>query len=209
MEKRKVVFLDRDGVINEKAPEGDYVTNWEDFRFLPGVPEALATLKRLGYLLVVVTNQRCVGRGIVSEEALRKIHARMVRELSDRGADLDAVYYCPHEMEEECDCRKPKPGMILSAIRSFYESGMEVDLSRSFIIGDSETDILAGRAVGMRTGFIGRTHTTADLYGGSLAAVVRMIKGQGGSWNKNSGRISCDSARVGKKQNQVQKRKDT
>ncbi len=177
MDKHKVAFLDRDGVLNEKAPEGDYVKCWKEFCFLPKVADALFELRALGFLLVVVTNQRCVALGIVSEEELREIHGRMTDELSARGAKLDAIYYCPHGVFDGCDCRKPKTGMILSAIRAFREAGIEVDVAESIMIGDSETDILAGKAMGMRTAFIGGAHHDVDLYGDSLIHVVRRLPG--------------------------------
>jgi histidinol-phosphate phosphatase family protein len=177
MDRRRAVFLDRDGVLNEKAPEGDYVKNWKEFRFLPDVPEALATLKRLGFLLVVVTNQRCVARGIVSEETIDGIHRLMAAELRTHGTDLDGIYYCPHDVPDGCSCRKPKPGLILSAIDAFERMGMELDLPHSFMIGDSETDVIAGKAVGMKTAFIGRSHVGVDLCGHSLGYIARQLAG--------------------------------
>ncbi len=98
-------------------------------------------------------------------------------ELSARGAGLDAVYYCPHDISDGCDCRKPKPGMILSAIHAFEETGRGVDLASSFMIGDSETDMCAGKAAGIKTGFIGRTHAGADLEGHSLGHITRQLAG--------------------------------
>jgi D-glycero-D-manno-heptose 1,7-bisphosphate phosphatase len=145
--------------------------------FLSGAVDGLIELKKLGFLLVIVTNQRCVARGIVSEDGLREIHARMADELAAQGAKLDAIYYCPHDAVDGCLCRKPKPGMILSAIHAFEEAGIEVEVEKSFMIGDA--DVLTGKALGMRTGLIGRApaRMSADLYGSSLVRITRQLAG--------------------------------
>lgn len=140
------VFLDRDGVINRKAPEGKYVTRWEEFHILPGVIEGIAQLNRMGLLVVVVTNQRCVAKGLVSEAELNKLHQRMREHFAEGGAKVDAVYYCPHDLEPVCDCRKPAPGMLLDAAKVH-----EVNLAASWMVGDSESDIQAGKKAGCKT----------------------------------------------------------
>src|SRR5271168_5223876 len=111
----RAVFLDRDGVINRKPPEGDYVTRWEDFHILPGVAEGIVHLKQAGFRVIVVTNQRCVAKGLLSVAELEKMHQQMSDLLAQSGAAIDGIYYCPHEMEPRCDCRKPAPGMLLDA----------------------------------------------------------------------------------------------
>src|ERR1043165_1767277 len=113
----KAAFLDRDGVINRKAHKGEYITRWEDLRFLPGVAEAIALLKQSGYLVVVITNQRCVAKGQITIPELEALHQRMREHLAKSGAVIDAVYYCPHEKEPVCRCRKPAPAMLLDAAR--------------------------------------------------------------------------------------------
>jgi D-glycero-D-manno-heptose 1,7-bisphosphate phosphatase len=143
---RKAVFLDRDGVINRKAPEGGYITAWEQVEFLPGVGEALRKLKQSGFLLIVVTNQSAVSRKKLSVEDLESIHRRMVQRLAEEGAGIDAVYYCPHEQNANCECRKPQPKMLL---RAAEEHG--IDLPQSWMVGDAGSDIDAGRAAGCRT----------------------------------------------------------
>lgn len=145
---KKAVFLDRDGVINERIKDG-YVTNWEEFRFLPGVKGAIESLKREGFLIILVTNQRGIARGFMTEEDLREIHRRMQKELG--AGDIDAIYFCPHDEDEGCACRKPKPGMFLTAQRKF-----KIDFRRSYIIGDSESDMEAGETLGLKRIFIGR-----------------------------------------------------
>lgn len=142
----KAAFLDRDGVINQKAPDGEYVTRWEDFRFLPGVVEGITQLNRAGFCVIVVTNQRCVAKGLLTETQLNELHQRMTDELAIAGATIDAIYYCPHELDPPCPCRKPAPGMLLAAARS-----RNLDLSGSWMIGDSDIDIQAGKNAGCRT----------------------------------------------------------
>lgn len=145
-EPKRAIFLDRDGVINRKLTEDRYVTRVSQFELLPDVPEALAKLRGLGFLLVLITNQRGIARKFMSEEHLAAVHESMQRELAGYGAALDALYYCPHERDEDCGCRKPEPGMILTAAGDFH-----IDLDSSYMVGDSESDVAAGRNAGTRT----------------------------------------------------------
>ena len=143
---KKAVFLDRDGVINRKAPEGQYVTRWEEMEFLPGVHEAVRLLNQAGFFVVVVSNQRCVAKGLITTAELESMHTRMMREFVAAGATLNAIYYCPHDYDPPCACRKPQPGMLLDAAREH-----EIDLTGSWMIGDSGHDVEAGRAARCRT----------------------------------------------------------
>jgi len=143
---KRAVFLDRDGVVNKPYRDGGYLPSWEAFEFCDGVLEAVALLNEAGFFVIVVTNQSCVGKGIVSSEAVEEIHANMVRSAAGRGAVIDAVYYCPHLAEDDCDCKKPKPGMLERGMRAFGVEG-----TRSFMVGDSIRDLEAGRAVGATT----------------------------------------------------------
>ena len=138
--------MDRDGVINQKPREGEYVTSWDDFHILPGVAEAVTLLKRAGYAVIVVTNQRCVAKGLLAGSELEEMHKRMRESLSGLGATVDGVYYCPHDYESSCSCRKPAPGMLHEAAQ---EHGL--DLRSSWMVGDSEIDIQAGKNAGCRT----------------------------------------------------------
>jgi D-glycero-D-manno-heptose 1,7-bisphosphate phosphatase len=140
------VFLDRDGVINVKAPEGDYVVRWEDFHILPGVLEGLRLLTDSGVPVIVVTNQRCVAKGLLTTAELEGMHQRMREFVTQGGAKIDAVYYCPHEMRECCGCRKPAPGMFVDAARDYG-----IDLPTSWMIGDSDIDVEAGKNAGCKT----------------------------------------------------------
>jgi D-glycero-D-manno-heptose 1,7-bisphosphate phosphatase len=143
------VFLDRDGVINEKMPEGSYVTAWADFHLLPGVPEAIASLNRAGLRVIVVSNQRGVALGKYTAQDVETIHANLEGLLEAAGAHVDAYYFCPHD-KNQCNCRKPLPGMFEQARRDFPG----LDAATSLMIGDSPSDIEFGRRLGMRTAFI-------------------------------------------------------
>ncbi len=143
--KCKAVFLDRDGVINRKLPENNYVKSYQEFELLPGVRTAMSIFSRLGYLLVVVTNQRGIARGLMDEDSLNCVHDYMKRQLLEHGIVLDGVYHCPHDRDEGCNCRKPQPGMILEACRHF-----DIDLDQSYLVGDSDSDMAAALNAGVR-----------------------------------------------------------
>jgi len=121
-------------VINVSPPESEYVLSWQDFRFVPGIEDWIKLFNAQGYLVVVVTNQRGIAKGLISEEQLKEIHRRMVSELASRGAIIDDVVYCPHE-EGTCDCRKPRAGMVTRAVQTW-----DIDLKHSLLIGDSDRD---------------------------------------------------------------------
>lgn len=143
--RNRAVFLDRDGVINRKLPENHYVKTDAEFELLPGVRRAMSIFSKLGYLLVVVTNQRGIARGFMDENSLNCVHDYMRRKLLERGILLDGVYYCPHDRDEGCDCRKPQPGMIREACRHF-----DIDLDQSYLVGDSDSDMAAAYNAGVR-----------------------------------------------------------
>jgi D-glycero-D-manno-heptose 1,7-bisphosphate phosphatase len=170
----RAVFLDRDGVINRKAPEGQYITRWEEWRFLPRVAEAIALLNHAGFLVIVISNQRCVAKGLISEDELKSLHQRMCRELAGAGATIDDIYYCPHESRPRCDCRKPAPGMLLAAAQAHH-----IDLASSWMVGDSDHDVEAGRSAGCKTVQLaereGGPEAGADLVAGSLLHAARQI----------------------------------
>lgn len=131
---RRCLFLDRDGVINVKPPAGEYILRWEDFRIIPEVISWIRLFKAAGYLAIVITNQRCVALGLLSDAGLRALHERMCAELAAQGAIIDDVFCCPHH-EGACDCRKPRPGMVLAA-----QEKWDIDLAASLFVGDSEQD---------------------------------------------------------------------
>lgn len=143
--RHKALFLDRDGVINRKLPEDQYVRNHSEFELLPGVRAAMSIFSRLGYLLVVVTNQRGIARGLMGEDQLDSVHEYMRLRLLEGGVQLDGIYYCPHDRDEGCECRKPRPGMILEAA-----GDMDIDIEQSYMVGDSDSDIAAAQNAGVR-----------------------------------------------------------
>jgi len=160
--RQRAIFLDRDGVINEIVyfPELgvlDSPLNPRQFRLLPGVAEAIKVFNQLGLKVVIVSNQPSIAKGKMTEEAFRKVKLKMRKELEKRGAHIDAEYYCFHHplakdarYRGNCDCRKPKPGLLLRAAKDFG-----LDLSKCYMIGDGLTDVKAGRAVGCRSILIG------------------------------------------------------
>jgi D-glycero-D-manno-heptose 1,7-bisphosphate phosphatase len=171
---KRAAFLDRDGVINRKPPEGQYVIRWEEMQILPGVAEAIILLIRAGFCVIVVSNQRCVGKGLLTVRELDLIHLRMCQELATAGAVITEVYYCPHETQPPCSCRKPAPGMLLAAARAH-----EIDLTASWMIGDSEIDVEAGRNAACRTARILNSNQVAsgaaDVSAQSLLHAARQI----------------------------------
>ena len=145
---QSVLFLDRDGVINVRPAAHEYVLAWDDFRFLDGALEALRGVASLGYRMLVITNQQGVGKGLMSSAQLSDIHDKMVQALGRGGVPIDGVFCCPHLETEDCACRKPRPGLIHQAIT---EVGYLVDTGRSYLLGDSASDVVAGAAAGLRT----------------------------------------------------------
>lgn len=170
------LFLDRDGVVNRKL-EDAYVRHWDEYDFLPGVKEALQTLARVFGRIVIVTNQQGIGKGLMTEEQLADVHDRMRSVISDSGGRIDAIYHCPHLAGANCDCRKPRTGMVVRAI----EDSHDIDSSRSVMVGDSEHDMDFGKRAGMYTVAVGpkldadSPHT--DLYVRDLAGVADLLKG--------------------------------
>lgn len=144
-DKNKAVFLDRDGVINKEL---NYLSDPNDFDFIEGSIEALRILKKKGYLLLIITNQSGIARGYFTEKILDKIHEKMIKLLKNEGVALDGIYYCPHhpDFTGSCDCRKPNAGLILKARNQF-----NIDLSNSFMVGDTMNDIKTGKNAKSKT----------------------------------------------------------
>ena len=141
--KNKALFLDRDGVINKRPPQGDYVKKWDELEFNPGIEKLIAWANKNNYLVIVITNQRGVGRKLMSKKDLEMVHTKIVLELQKKGAKITKVFSCIHNEEDNCDCRKPKPGLLFQAAKEF-----DIDLSKSLMIGDQQTDIQAAQSAG-------------------------------------------------------------
>lgn len=175
---QKAIFLDRDGTINKHV---GFLRSIDEFELIPGVAEAIRKINNSGYLAIVVTNQPVIARGEVTVSELQLTHNKMETLLGAEGAYLDAVYYCPHhphkgyegeipELKIDCECRKPKPGMLLKAADDF-----NIDLSNSWMIGDGENDIKAGKAAGCKTALIGGCEYGQDMIGDSLLTIIEKI----------------------------------
>ena len=146
LQPKKVIFLDRDGVINKKAQKADYVKRWDEFEFLLGSTEAITLLTKNGYDIYIISNQAGIARKMMTEDNLKEIHEKMKNELRKHGARISDIYYCPHGWDEGCECRKPKPGMFFQAAREHH-----IDLTKAIFIGDDERDLQAGNAAGCKT----------------------------------------------------------
>ncbi len=180
---RRAVFLDRDGVINEEV---ENLVKPEDFRLKEGAAEAIRRLNEMGYLVIVATNQPVLAKGFASFEDMDRIHGRMSELLAGHNARVDAVYVCPHHPEKgfpgergslkaRCGCRKPEPGLITKAMADF-----DVDAGGSWMVGDSPTDVEAGRKAGLRTILVGKKALPAGetREAGTLSQAVDMITGK-------------------------------
>ncbi len=147
------LFLDRDGVINREN-KGDYIKNIDEFEFLPGALGAMQELSQRVGLIIVITNQRGIAKGLMTEEDLNEVHTHMMKEIERAGGRIDGIYFCPHEIDQNCSCRKPKPGMALQA----KADHSEIDFERSLFVGDKVSDVELGREVGMVT-----VHLKSDI----------------------------------------------
>lgn len=179
--RTRTCFLDRDGVLNRKMPEGEYVTRWSEFEALPGVPEAIHRLNEAGILVIVVSNQRGIAKGLYNLADVDNIHARFQELLKAHDAHIDHFYICPHD-KVGCDCRKPRTGMFEQARRDFPS----IEAVSSVMIGDSLSDIEFARQAGMRSIFIEgdsarqkpgaeQAAQLADLRSSSLAQAVAAL----------------------------------
>jgi histidinol-phosphate phosphatase family protein len=141
MRRERTVILDRDGVLNRRPPQAQYVRNWSEWTWCPGSLDALRLLNEAGFRAIIASNQPGIGRGIMSETELDAVHNRMKQEIGQAGGRIEAIYYCPHDWESGCECRKPKPGLLYEAQKEFH-----LDLTRTPFIGDDERDEAAAVA---------------------------------------------------------------
>ena len=150
---RKFIFLDRDGTINVRPPQACYIENENDFLWLPDAMQAVKELKEHGYEIILISNQPGIARGRLTHETLARIHYKMQTDLNRIGAKIDYIYYCPHDWDEGCVCRKPKPGMFYLAQRD-----LSIDLTKCWMLGDDERDMHAGGDAGCRCMYITEQH---------------------------------------------------
>jgi len=165
----KAVLLDRDGTINV---DKGFVYRSEDFEFLPRAVDAMKSLYDNGYRLFVVTNQSGIGRGLYTEQDVYGLHVYMLSQLRSYGVIIDGIFYCPHDPSAGCGCRKPAAGLLEKAILDF-----DIDVSRSYMVGDNEKDVEAGRKVGLRTAIVGRHSVLADYSCADLYEASQIILG--------------------------------
>lgn len=170
--EQKAVFLDRDGVINDNVKP---VNRPEDLILFPGVGRAIKRLQDAGYKVFVVTNQGGVGLGYMTEGDLQQVHKKMVDDLAKDGGIIDDIRYCAHMPHAGCGCRKPEPGMIKDLADKY-----NINLMQSYMVGDRDFDIQAGKKAGTKTVFIGKEHADADLTAPSLVQAVDQILQSGG-----------------------------
>lgn len=170
------IFLDRDGVIIQKAPDGEYIITANEMKFLPGSAEAIAELSRSGFKVIIVTNQRGVAKGKVKLSDLQDIHARLCQVVANLGGNVCDVFYCPHDISEDCTCRKPRAGMLLQAAEKH-----QLPLSECWMVGDACTDIMAGKEAGCKTVLITQSREFSnwtdqpDIWAESLASAAERI----------------------------------
>jgi len=144
IKKNKAIFLDRDGVINKNRD--DYVKSTKELEIFSNIGKEILKLKMKGFLIIVITNQSVINRKIITIRELEEIHSTIQKFLIKSKTSIDKFYFCPHRPDENCNCRKPKPGLILQAINEF-----SIDVSKSWMVGDSKTDIQAGEKAGCKT----------------------------------------------------------
>ena len=147
----KVVFLDRDGVINAYPGDFKYVTSWGAFHFLPGAKEALKELTRSGYKIFIISNQAGVSKGIYSQKELDRITKNMLKEIEEAGGSITDVFYCTHVEEDNCACRKPKTGLVDMAIKKLKHENLNINYLKSFFIGDTIRDMQTARLAGLKS----------------------------------------------------------
>ena len=152
---KNVVFLDRDGVINRDS--SDYIKSWAEFEFIPGSIDAIKLLKLNSFVVIIITNQSAINRNMISSDELKYIHSMMKSALKSGGGEIKDIFYCPHVPEDKCNCRKPEPGLIHKAQKTYH-----IELANSVMIGDSIKDILCARNAGCGHSILVKTGNGID-----------------------------------------------
>ncbi len=175
--KTKVIFLDRDGVINRDPGFGDFIKSWQEFEFLPGSLKALKKLNQAGFSVIVLSNQSGVAKGLYAKEDVEDITKNMLQEVEKAGGKIYSVHYCFHQDEDNCDCRKPKTGLFVQATK-----GVKLDFAETFFVGDNRRDVLAAQAIGAKSIFVQSGNTKLqeldvqpDFVAGDLLEAVEKI----------------------------------
>ena len=161
----KVIFLDRDGVINRRMPPHRHILKWDDFVVLPSVYEALHICNEEGFPIIVVTNQRCISLGTLSEEEFLHMCEKIVEDFRTNHVEIDGIYYCPHGNDDHCGCRKPRTGLLEQAEADFSAMGIDIDRSSSWLVGDEDYDIEAGKRFSLNTVLIDKLLSDIDELG--------------------------------------------
>lgn len=160
--------MDRDGVINERPPKAEYVRRPEDFVWLDGAKEAIKKLNDAGYVVIEISNQAGIARGVMSEKDFEDVQSKMSNDLLDIGAKIDAVYYCPHGWDDHCECRKPKPGMLFQAQKDY-----SINLTECVLIGDDERDIITAHNANMKGILVTDGYSLNDAVNDVLNGIVK------------------------------------
>jgi len=171
------IFLDRDGVINEKAPEEDYIKSPEELKLIKGAAETIQYFNDKGFIVIIITNQRGIGNGVMTEKDFEKVMDKLKEELVKKGAYIDAYYYCS-DVDDSSPCRKPNVEMFLQAKRDFSE----IDFKNSFVIGDSARDIEAGKRIGAKTILLSKepvTRIESDYTAECLSDIIQVFEKYG------------------------------
>lgn len=165
---KKYIFLDRDGVTNERPPKAEYVCTPEDFKWLPGAKKALKKLIEAGYFIILISNQAGISRGVMTVEDFEKVQAKMASDLEEVNVQIGAVYYCPHGWDDNCECRKPKPGMLYQAQKEY-----SINLTECVFIGDDERDVLTAHNANMKGILVTDEYSLYDAVDDLLNGIVK------------------------------------
>ena len=165
---KKYIFLDRDGVLNKRPPKAEYIRKPEDFEWLPGAKESVKKLNDAGYHIILISNQAGIARGVMTDEDFQAVQNKMTSDLSEIGAEIEGVYYCPHGWDDGCECRKPKPGMLYQAQKDYG-----INLTECVLIGDDERDIITAHNANMKGILVTDDYTLEDAVKDYLSGIIK------------------------------------
>lgn len=196
---KKIILLDRDGIINKKAPEGEYITNWHDFEWLDDNIAGLCQLAERGYQFIIITNQAGINRAIMTQDSVNEIHLRMTEDLKSKGIIILNTFVCPHRPDECCRCRKPEAGLFFHVSHNYL-----IRMDRTFYIGDDPRDCIAAYNANVKSIFIGAKQSVQSLQvehmpchvGKSISEFVISIDNQYQAWQQPYPKIIAEVERV-------------